>query len=165
MTRSRITAEMRAAVGSVVEVRVSWPVSASDIRKWALAVYFPEPPPQRFLESWSDVIAPEEFNPFAWSVAQASDPAIPVEYRDIQRVEKSIGVEGPPLHHQINAGSATDYSAPIRAGDIITSTTRLSGYEERTGRLGLMLLTSLETTWTNQDGQEVKRSVDTSIRY
>ena len=44
-----INDEMRAAQGRVLSSRSSYPISASDIRKWALAVYYPEAPPARFI--------------------------------------------------------------------------------------------------------------------
>ena len=45
----------------------------------------------------------------------------------------------------------------MRPGDRITAVMRLAGYREREGRLGLMLFTSSESTWTNQDDEMVKR--------
>jgi hypothetical protein len=53
----------------------------------------------------------------------------------------------------------------VRPGDVITSVTRLAGYSEREGRLGLMLFTTTEDTWTNGDGALVKKSRMTLIRY
>ena len=48
---------------------------------------------------------------------------------------------------------------------MITSVTRLGQYREREGSLGLMLLTPMETTWTNQRDEMVKRSTLVLIRY
>ncbi len=42
MADSNINDEMRAALGSEIGRRVSFPVSESDIRRWAIAVYYPE---------------------------------------------------------------------------------------------------------------------------
>ena len=53
----------------------------------------------------------------------------------------------------------------MRPGDVITSVSRLAGYSEREGRLGLMLFTTSEDTWTNQRGETVKTSRNTLIRY
>jgi len=49
--------------------------------------------------------------------------------------------------------------------DVITSVQRLAGYSERDGRLGRMLFTDLESTWTNQRDEFVKRATLTLIRY
>ena len=43
-----ITDEMEAAVGSELSRQVSFPITTSDIRRWAIAIYFPEPPPPLF---------------------------------------------------------------------------------------------------------------------
>jgi hypothetical protein len=59
---------------------------------------------------------------------------------------------GPGLKHQ-------------RPGDVITSITRLVSYSERASRLGLMLFTVTEDSWTNQCGELVKRTGNTLIRY
>jgi hypothetical protein len=168
---SHITAEMRDAIGRVVDWRVSFPVSESDIRRWAVAVYYPDPPPRRFWDGdyarsrYGGVVAPEEFNPFAWLAASQLDPVIAPGLRDPDKLEKAIGIAGPGLRHQVNGGSEATYGAAMRPGDIIKSVTRLKEYRQRPGRLGLMLITLTEVTWTNQRGEHVRTSIDTSIRY
>lgn len=164
---SLITPEMRSAIGSVVDWRVSFPVAPSDIRRWAIAVYYPEPPPARFVRppDGEDLIAPEELNPFAWVVAEQMVPAVAPELRDTDKTEKALGITGPGLRNQINGGSEVVYGAPIRAGDVIRSETRLHEYREKRGRMGAMLITVTEVEWTNQDGARVKLGHDTSIRY
>lgn len=161
---------MRTAIGSVVDWRVSFPVSESDIRRWAVAVYYPEPPPQRYVDPASatatgGIVAPDEFNPFAWLVAEERQPAIAPMVRDTDKMEKAIGIRGPGLAHQINGGSAVRYGAPIRPGDVVRSHTRLLEYREREGRMGLMLITVTEVEWTNQHGDRIRLGHETSIRY
>jgi N-terminal half of MaoC dehydratase len=58
-----------------------------------------------------------------------------------------------------------EYGVRMRPGDVITSVRRLSEYREREGRLGLMLFTTFEEVWTNQNGDLVKNSRFTLIRY
>ena len=48
MTKSLVTDEMRSIVGLVMRESLSHPVALSDIRKWAIAVYYPEAPPRQF---------------------------------------------------------------------------------------------------------------------
>ncbi|MFJ9390817.1 MaoC family dehydratase N-terminal domain-containing protein [Nocardioides sp. NPDC101246] len=162
---SLISEQMRAAVGGIVDWRVSFPVAASDIRRWAIAVYHPEPPPRRFLDDGPGLIAPEELNPFAWAVADQMTPAVAPGLRDTDKPEKALGIIGPGLTHQLNGGSEVTYGAPIRSGDVIRAETRLHAYRERAGRMGPMLITVFEVEWTNQDGARVKLGHDTSIRY
>jgi hypothetical protein len=163
-----ISAEMQAAIGTEIARRVSYPVTDSDIRRWALAVYWPEQPPARYLGGdGSTPAAPEEFNPFAWAAAEVAvhPAATGGTQNDPDNTEKQLGLAGPGLKFMLNGGMEAEYGAPIRAGDVITSVTRLASYSERTGRLGLMLFTVTEDTWTNQDGDLVKRGRNTLIRY
>ena len=48
MPASNVSAAMRNAVGSQLARHVSFPVSESDIRRWAIAVYYPQEPPRQF---------------------------------------------------------------------------------------------------------------------
>ncbi|WP_307090865.1 MaoC family dehydratase N-terminal domain-containing protein [Rhodococcus sp. SORGH_AS_0301] len=160
-----MTDAMRAGVGAVLAVRTSHPVDASAIRRWAIAVYWPQDPPARFLGGRDKLVAPEEFNPFAWSVAEhrtehpAPDPADP------DRIEKLLGVEGPGLRTQLNGGVVVTHTAPMCEGDVITGTDRLVDYSVREGKRGPMLMTTTEDTWVNQTGSVVRRTSMTLIRY
>jgi acyl dehydratase len=142
------------------EPRVSLPISISDIRKWAIAVYWPETPPRLYWDEayakttrWGGIIAPPEFNPYAWPVHREIAPA--------QLTPTSAG----PGTRGMNGGQVVDYSAPMRPGDVISATTALVDWNERTTRLGLTLFSVSETRWTNQKGELVKTSRNTGIRY
>ena len=65
----------------------------------------------------------------------------------------------------MNGGQTDTYGAPMRPGDVITARSRLSDFNERQGRFGLMLYTFNETEWTNQKGEFVRRRIATCIRY
>jgi hypothetical protein len=172
MTDTRISEEMRKAIGRQLSRRVSYPISESDIRRWALAVYYPEQPPARYIDPviasksrWGSIVAPEEFNPFAWLAAEEESSAVGLDENDPNRTEISLGVPSPGLNFQLNGGMEVEYGEPMRPGDVITSVSRLADYTERSGRLGLMLFTVFEDTWTNEHGDLVKRSRSTLIRY
>lgn len=174
---TRISPEMRAALDTRISRRVSFPVSASDVRKWALAVYWPDLPPRLFWDEdyaanspLGGIVAPEEFNPFAWMSAEderhpASDVVASGDVNDTDRLEQSIGIRGPGLPFQLNGGMEVAYGARMRPGDVITSENRLADYSEREGRLGLMLFTVSEDVWTNQRDEMVRRARFTLIRY
>lgn len=171
---SNISEEMKGALGTRLSRSVSFPVSASDIRRWALAVYWPEQPPKLFIDeadakttSHGGIVAPEEFNPFAWMAAETESATVSAESNpnDTDRMEKNLGIKGPGLQFQLNGGMAVDYGVRMRPGDVITSESRLAEYSEREGRLGLMLFTTTEDTWTNQNDEVVKRTRTTLIRY
>ena len=172
MTESNITAAMRDAVGRQLTRRVSFPVAESDIRRWAIAVYYPQEPPRRFWDEayakstrYGGIVAPEDFNPFAWLAAEHEGASPEGGGNDPDNTELMLGIPGAGLKFQLNGGMEVDYGAPIRPGDVITSVNRLSGYTERAGRLGLMLFTTMEDSWVNQDGDLVRRTNLTLIRY
>lgn len=171
---SNISEAMRTAVGTEIGRSVSYPVGENDIRRWAIATYWPEEPPARYLDAPADgspMIAPEEFNVMStsWRAASSERSANVIEKPQLainpDMTENQIGVEGPGLKNMLNGGMTVEYGAPIRAGDVITSIRTLGDYAEREGRLGLMLFSTSVDTWTNQDGEFVKRSTMTLIRY
>ncbi|MEU6644423.1 MaoC family dehydratase N-terminal domain-containing protein [Saccharomonospora sp. NPDC046836] len=174
MPETNISPAMREAVGTELLRQVSHPVSESDIRRWAIAVYWPDPPPGHFLDeqtaartAHNGTVAPEEFNPFAWTVAERSTthPSTRLSSNDPDHLEEQAGIPGPGLEFMLNGGLDTEYGVPMRPGDVIASVRRLGPYTERAGKLGLMLLSRTEDTWTNQRGEFVKRVVNTIIRY
>src|SRR5205814_10345598 len=75
-----VTQDMLDRRGVPGDRMVSPPVAASDIRKWAIAVYWPETPPPLFWHEeyakttpFGGIIAPHEFNPFAWPPERPAD--------------------------------------------------------------------------------------------
>ena len=87
MTASVITDDMRSILGLSVGGSISYPITDSDIRRWAMAVYYPDPPPRLFWDEeyakttpHGGIVAPEEFNPFAWGAR-----------RDVQRRAPDAG--------------------------------------------------------------------------
>jgi hypothetical protein len=168
--QSNVSAEMREAVGRELGRDVSPPIAESDIRKWAIAVYYPVEPPRLFWDReyaeatrHGGIVAPEEFNPFAW--LSAIRPGKGPQGNDPDRIEHQLGLGGPGLKFMLNGGSEVDYGVRMRPGDVITSVSRLAGYQERDGRLGQMLFTTTEATWTNHRDELVKRSRAVLIRY
>jgi hypothetical protein len=172
---SYITAEMQNAVGGEIDRRVSYPVSASDIRRWAMATYYPEEPPRQYWDEeyakttvHQGIVAPPEMNVFAWMAAEPR--GVPKRAGiNPDRIENALGAEGPAAKFgakfMLNGGVEVRHGVRLRPGDVITSVVRLAGYSEREGKLGLMLMTFSEDTWTNQRGEMVKVQRDTLIRY
>ena len=157
-----VTAQMIEAKGVWGPETVSFHVSASDIRKWAIAAYWPETPPRLFWDEefaketrWGGIVAPEDFNPFAWPIRAAPPPAAGAQPGQTMKKGDNI----------LNGGQVDTFFARIRVGDTITSQSRLSHWEERTGRLGLTLYAYYESEWRNQQGELVKRRMATLIRY
>jgi N-terminal half of MaoC dehydratase len=167
-----ITDEMRAAIGGQHSDRTSMPISVSDIRKWAQAVYYPDAPPREYWDEQyaattpaGGIVAPEEFNPFAWMSA-AGPPSREALGQGASTTERRLGVTPPATSNMLNGGLTVEYTGVhMRPGDVIRSVTNLVDYSERTGRLGLMLFTTTEDRWTNQDGELIKVQRAVLIRY
>jgi hypothetical protein len=172
MASTCITSAMRQAIGQTIGKQISFPIAQSDIRRWAIAIYYPAEAPRQFWDAeyaastrHGGIVAPEEFNPFAWMAAEKQKSDIQVDANDPDRTELLLGIEGPGLKFQLNGGQEVEYMSRMRPGDVITETSRLSDYYEREGRLGLMLFTIFELTWTNQDGVDIRRFKQILIRY
>lgn len=168
---SWITEEMRGVIGQPFNWTESHPVSTSDIRRWAIAVYYPETPPALYWDEeyaattpLGGIVAPEDFNPFAWVTAKPGMAARRADFSP-DYIEETFGIRGPGLRTNLNAGLSTEYGVRMRPEDVITSESKVVSYEEKSGRMGRMLITVVETTWTNQNAELVKRTHQTSIRY
>ncbi len=155
-----ITQEMIDSQGVWGSKRVSPPISESDIRKWAIATYWPEKPPPIYWDAdyaqktrYGGIIAPSDFNPFAWPIDRPARPAA---------TNSGKGGKGKT---GLNGGQTDTYGVPMRPGDVITSRSRLKEFNERQGRMGLMLYSFTETTWTNQNDELVRTRISTGIRY
>jgi hypothetical protein len=141
--------------------RVSDPVYPSDIRRWAIAIYWPEAPPRLFWDEeyarttrWGGIIAPPDFNPFTWPAVRPTAPASAANLPTSQRG-----------HRSMNGGQTDTFFSPIRPGDIIRTRSRLTNWEEKVTRLGASLFLFTEIEWCNQHDDLVKRRISTSIRY
>lgn len=146
--KTYITDELKAQLGVEMNRRVSPPVALSDIRKWAIAIYWPETPPRLFWDEeyaktteYGGIITPEDFNPFAWP---------------IERPAATGAAMVPGTRVTINLGGEATYHLPIRPGEVITSVSKLVDLYERETRLGLMVFMVRETRWTNQKGELIK---------
>ena len=70
-----------------------------------------------------------------------------------------------PYKRVLNGGTEYEYLDSVCAGDTLTSTTKISGFTERKGSIGPMLITERETTYTNQAGHVVAKMLGTTIQY
>lgn len=147
-----LPAKQRSRRGQWSGWRSAPPVTASDIRRWAIAVYWPEPPPARFVDEkvaaaskWGGLIAPQELNPFAW--APGGPPRTPA----LPGVRRLLG------------GYRIEYGVPIRVGDVIRRRSRLDGWEAKSGPTGDLLLVYHTHEWRNQGDATVRTALYTLI--
>ena len=110
----------------------------SDIRKWAIAVYWPKPPPPIF---WDAEYA-------AAPAGAASSPrptSTPSPGRDRRAPRPVRSDPNTPRagkgRRGMNGGQVDTYGVPMRPGDVITARNRLRDWDERETRLGLTLFT------------------------
>jgi hypothetical protein len=170
-----ITDEMRALVDRPMREATSYPIGVNDIRRWAIAVYYPETPPREHWDEeyaattpWGGIVAPEEFNPFAWATK-----APPLSARRSQggpgrwgHFEAVFGVEPPPYRAVLQSRVIANYSpVRMRPGDVIRSVDRISEYFEREGKMGLQLYTTISVDFFNQHDEWVKRLDTVFVRY
>jgi len=70
-----------------------------------------------------------------------------------------------PTFRGLDGGSEWEYLVPIRPGDRITAQSKLVDLREAAGRLGPMVFTTVETTYTNQFNEVCVIQRSTGIRY
>lgn len=172
--QSLITDAMRAWVGAEAPPLTSPPISESDIRRAAISIYWPEVPPRIYWDAehaaqtrWGGIIAPEEFNPFAWMIGRAHVGPHPDHLDDAQaalEAARSLRPPGAPPNF-LFGGVDTVYHERMRPGDEITSVITATDLYERSGRLGAMLFYITEETWTKQSGEVVKTTRTTNIAW
>lgn len=147
-------------IGATSDPVTSWPVGANDVRRWAIATYWPEPPPPRFVDEaaatagpWGGLVAPRDLDPFAWNpVRPWGGPWL-----------RGMGTE--PGTRVLNGGQRSLYFAPIRPGDVITGVCRLADVVEKDMKLGPTAIFTTEQRWTNQGGDLVRLGYMTSLYY
>ena len=157
-----VTEAMRTAQGQWGETRPAPPISETDIRRWAMATFYPEQPPRIYRDAeyaattrWGGIVAPPDFNPFAWPLERSSPPAPELG---------GARPDGRPLTG-MNGGQTDTYGAPMRAGDVVSERRRLVDWWEREGRLGHTLYVRNEIEWRNQHDELVKTRLSIGIRY
>jgi hypothetical protein len=70
-----------------------------------------------------------------------------------------------PLKRVLNGSSELEYLKPIRVGDVISVTAKLTRLRQMGGKDGVTLFMFTEATFTNQDGEVVVKGKNTYIRY
>lgn len=116
------------------------------------------------MTSHGGIVAPEEFNPFAWATQMPSmtDPKV----AQTAFSESELGVEPPEYSAILLTEIRESYGKTrIRPGDVIRSTVRISGYFEREGRMGHMLYATLANEWRNQNEQWIRTTESVFVRY
>jgi acyl dehydratase len=67
------------------------------------------------------------------------------------------------LRPGFDAGSEWEYHHPVKAGDRITVTAAVEGFETKAGKNGDLVFVSIRTTYTNQRGETVATQKSDSV--
>lgn len=146
---SVITQEMRDVIGVESEA-ITYDVERGAIRKFAEAIgddnplYVDEEAARK--SRYGGVIAPPTF------------------MRSMSAGRSRATVES-PYPAALDGGSEWEYFEPVRPGDRISVTVKVSEMFEREGRLGKMLFIIRETSYVNQFGKTVAIQRGTGISY
>ena len=156
MAESVITDEMKAAVGVDVPGGTS-EVTTSGIRMFARAVgysdliFYDEDEAKK--QGYSGLVAPPGYLGSAIFRPGGGGGGAPGGGFSI------------PYKRILNGGTTYEYLVPIVAGDVITSSSQITDFQEREGSIGPMLITYRQTTFKNQDGVVVALMRGNLIQY
>ena len=70
-----------------------------------------------------------------------------------------------PYKRVLNGGTDYEYFDTVCAGDMLTAVSAITDFVDREGSMGPMLVTTRETTYTNEDGKVVAKMRGTTIQY
>ena len=147
---SFLTEEMRSQALGAESEPATLEVEKGAIARFAEAIGDPNP-------SYTDEAAARR-TPLGTLVAP------PTFLRSMRAVRPQIPFEI-PFERVLDGGSAWEYFQPVRAGDTITAVAAITDIQERTGRLGLMLIITTRITYSNQFDEVAATQTNTSIRY
>jgi len=100
---------------------------------------------------YGGLICPPGF--FGWPVKEGFDP-LAVPQMLLQAGAPERGLDG---------GIEYEFFEIIRAGDTLSATTSIINIQEKESKSGKMLITTIENTYINQDGELVMKSRSTLI--
>jgi acyl dehydratase len=63
----------------------------------------------------------------------------------------------------LDGGISYDFFLPVRAGDVLVASPKVTGLSEKEGKSGSMIICNFETTYINQNGDLVAKSYQTFI--
>jgi acyl dehydratase len=149
MANKYVTEEAKKQIGSVTEAR-TYDVERGAIRRFAEAIGDSNP-------LFSDEKAARKSR-FGGIIAP------PTFCRSLMAPALEVKLDMPNFRG-LDGGSDWEYFEPIRPGDRISVQTRLADLRESEGRLGPMVFTTVETTYTNQHGEICAIQRSTGIRY
>ena len=83
----------------------------------------------------------------------------------LEDLDEAFKTAKTPATRGLNGGNIIEYFQPMRLGDTITVTGRVTDMLEREGKMGRMVILSSELTYTNQRGEVAAKGYNTRLRY
>jgi acyl dehydratase len=149
MANKYVTEEVRKQIGKTAEPR-TYEVERGAIRRFADAIGDSNP-------LFHDEVAARHSR-FGGIIAP------PTFYRSMMAAFPEVKIDLPG-NRGLDGGSDWEFFEPVRPGDRITVQTKIADIRESDGRLGPMVFTTIETSYTNQHGQLCALQRATGIRY
>jgi len=161
VAESLITEEMKSAIGVETD---PWTVEVDKtaVRMFARSVghtdqvFYDEEEAKR--RGYRGLLAPPHYLGTPVFNPKHSDPTFGAPRRGLR--EFNTG-----LKRRLNGGTEIEYFDDICAGDVLTARSRVADIQQREGGIGTMLITTSETTYTNQQGKVVAIMRGTGIQY
>lgn len=150
--QSAITEAIRKAIGREMGPYV-YEVEKGAIRKFAEAIDDPNP-------LWQE----EDYAKESRYGGIIASPSFVTSLKVPGLTEWVLGLDC-PLKRLLNGGNELEFFQPLRPGDVISVTARLSQAYEREGKAGKMVFLIIETDYTNQRGELAVRGRQTLIKY
>ena len=159
MPDSIVTAEMQAMVDREVDEGVA-EVTTTSCRAFARAVGHTDPiffdAEAARARGYRDIVAPP------------GHLGVPVSQRGpgaMVAIPRPVAEMRIPYKRILDGGTSYEYLEPLVAGDVVTSHSRITRFEERLGSIGPMLITYHETAYRRQDGTLVAKMYGNVIHY
>lgn len=105
---------------------------------------------------WGGTIAPPGF--FGWPCYWEAMPMFDSQALELRRAMVAGGYD-----RLLDGGIEYDFFLPVRAGDTLVASSRITNIREREGKGGKMLFCSAETAYYNQNGNLVAKARKTVI--
>lgn len=160
MAQSIVTAEARAAIGTVV-ARKTGTVYAKEFQRWAAAVgdlnplYFDSDYAKA--HGYEDIIMPPLFLRYVMN-----DVSLLSDLR-ADGLSRKDSIDLPLPERRMTSGEETHFFRPAYPGDVLTSVQELADIEEKHGRSGAFALVTWKTTYRNQEGEMVAEALGSMI--
>jgi len=108
---------------------------------------------------YGGMIAPPDF--FGWPLKWEPENAFPNSSELTDYIFSELPKAG--YSRVINAGMESEFYKPVRPGDTLVLVSEIIALEEKVGKTGNMLISTIETTVTNQNGDLVARQRQSAI--